>query len=508
MDSSMFLTPPEAWAALVDYRNKYYRKHIAAYSGSRQELNATGSRGTFWKRAGKCKIHVPVAADIAATSSDLLFSEEPRFTCFDESTEDNESAQQKRLDQLVEKNGIHSKLNEAAEDAACTGDVYLKLNWWKDEMDFPVLTVVHGDSAWPEFMLGQLRCIHFFSVLQADPKTGTVIRVYERYRKGEILMSVFAGTQYTLGRKLPETELNNLGFQETIRPPVEDMLAVHVPNIKPNRMTRDGNMGRSDFDGERDMMDELDEVYSSWMRDIRLAKARTIVPAEYLRRKPADMFKEGEYTYEFDEDVETLVALDIDSDKSSGNPITLSQFAIRAEEHAKTCAELISRIVTSAGYAPQTFGLNIEGMAQSGTALHIRENKSYKTSGKKQGYWTKALREIMTAMVHLDAALYPNAGSDKNDEVKVHFTDPTATDISAMSSAVKMLHDAAAVSTETKVAMLHPDWTKKQIDEEIQRIKEEQGMTMPPPDAGLGDLENLRKPPINQDETEEKGDDD
>ncbi len=509
----LFMTPQQAWDALVNYRQKYYRKYIAAYSGNCQELNATGHRGTFWKRAGKCKIHVPLAADIAATSSDLLFSEEPRFTCYDEETEDNESDQQKRLDFLVKKNGIHSKLNEAAEDAACAGDVYLKLNWWQDKLEFPALTVVNGDSAWPEFLFGLLQCIHFFSVVRADYKTGKVIRAYERYERGKISMGLFSGNEYNLGTEMPEADLRRLGFEKVIITPVDDMLAVHIPNIKPNREFRDSHMGRSDFDGQRDLMDELDETYSSWMRDIRLAKARTIVPAEYLRRKPKDMFKEGEYTYEFDEDVETLVALDIDTQNGkSGNPITLSQFDIRAAEHAQTCADLICRIVTSAGYAPQTFGLNIEGMAQSGTALHIRENKSYKTSGKKQAYWTAALEEIMTAMVHLDAVLYSDAGSDIDDEVKVHFSESMASDISTMSAAVKMIHDAQAASIDTKVAMLHPDWTKKQISEEVQRIMDEQGMGMDNPDMGRGDYHTLHmnNPPRNnagsENVQEEKGD--
>ena len=470
----LYLSPRAAWEALVAYRQKYYRKYIAAYSGNRQELNATGHRGTFWKRPGKCKLHVPIAADIAATSADLLFSQEVRFTCFDEETENNESAQQKRLDYLVKHGGIHAKLNEAAEDASCTGDVYLKLSWNRQELGFPALTVAHGDSAWPEFMCGMLRCIHFFSVLRADPGTGQVLRVYERYARGEIVMALFSGTDWDLGLELPESALSRLGFQPRIKAPIGELLAVHIPNTRPNRENRDGNMGRSDFDGQRDLMDALDEAYSSWMRDIRLAKARTIVPAEYLRRRPADMFRDGEYTYEFDEDVETLVALDIDTEKTGGgSPITLSQFSIRAREHAETCADLICRIISNAGYAPQSFGLNIAGMAQSGTALHIREGKSYKTTGKKQAYWTYGLERIMTALIHLDAALYPEAGSDPDDEVKVQFTDPAAADLATVSSAVKLLSDAQAVSTEAKVAMLHPDWTKKQIAEEVGRIRGE-----------------------------------
>ena len=497
-----FLTPQKAWAELVNYRQKYYRKYIAAYSGDRRELNATSERGMFWARPGKAKVHVPIAADIAATSSDLLFSEEPAFTCYDNATEDNESAQQHRLDELVEKNNLHGKLNEGGESCAALGDVYLKLNWRPDEIDFPVLDVVQGDSAWGEFMFGLLQCVHFFSVIRHDVGTDTVYRLYERYQKGRIYMAMFKGSVNDLGGMMPEAVLNDYGFQQEIIAPIDEMLAVHVPNMRPNRMYRDSNLGRSDFDELRSLMDSLDETYSSWMRDIRLAKARLIVPAEYLRRKPADMFNgENKYTYEFDEDVETLVALDIDPDKS-GTGITSSQFAIRSAEHAATCLDIMKNIVSIAGYAPQSFGMDIEGLAQSGTALHIREKKSYNTRGKKQTYWKSPLEAIMTAMVHLDAVLFPGKGSDRDDQVKVRFADSMSNDISTMSSALQMLNSAAAISTQMKIEMLHPDWTKKQIDEEVTRVKVENGMAMDEPDLGLGDFHTT---PTEQTEATEGG---
>lgn len=485
-----FLTPKQAWDELQTYRANYYRKYAAVYGGERIELASTAENGSFWKRNGKCRVHVPVAADIAATSSDLLFSEEPRFTCYDEETEDNDSKNQQRLDELLAANNIHGLLNEAAETNAALGDVYLKLNSRPNEVDYPILTITQGDCAWPEYVLGVLKCVHFFDELKRDSQKNIVWRIYERYERGKIAMAVFKGSSSELGTEDSTGMLEQLGYEREMVTPIPDMMAVHIPNIKPNRLYRSSVHGRSDYDGLRDLMDSLDETYSSWMRDIRLAKARLIVPAEYLRRKASDMFRENEYTYEFDEDVETLVALDIDPQYSSGSAITPSQFAIRAAEHAATCADLLKNIVTVAGYAPQSFGLEISGNAQSGTALHIREKKSFNTQGKKQTYWKSPLENIMTAMIHLDAALFPGMGSEADDSVKVHFADNMANDISTTSASIEMLNRANAVSTEIKVQMLHPDWTKKQLAEEVERIKAEYGMDMQVPDMLMGDLDD------------------
>lgn len=477
----------EAWSALADLRSRFYRKNAAEYSGDSRKLNQTADAGSFWRRKGKCKLHVPIAADIAATGADLLFGEEPQFSTFHQPGDVGELPQQKRLDELVSKNHLISTLSEAAETAAVMGDVYLKLNW-RDNIPYPVITVTQADNALPEYTLGVLDCVHFFSVLSQDATHNECIRVYECYEPGSITMAVFKGTADELGADMGEAALTRLGYSRTINAPIDDMLAVHIPNMRPNRVDRDSPLGRSDFDGERDLMDSLDETFSSWMRDIRLAKARLIVPSEFLRKRPNFDQQGGGFTYEFDEDVETYVAMDMDPDHP-GNAITPSQFAIRSTEHAQTCAELIRQIVSLAGYAPQTFGLDINGTAQSGTALHIREKKSYNTLGKKQNYWKSPLEQILTAMVRLDAALYPSQASDPHDTVTVTFADNTANDLSAMSAAVEMINRATAASLATKVQMLHPDWNQRQLDDEVKRIRVEQGIAVDDPAMGLGDYE-------------------
>lgn len=502
-DFNAFLKPVEAWELLKNYKQCYYNKYSAAYSGGLERLSSTAEFGSFWKRNGKCRVHVPIAADIAATSSDMLFSEEIRFTCFNEETESGDSPDQKRLDELLEKNNIHGLLNEAGESCSILGDVYLKLNWRKDELDTPIITVVQGDSAWPEYVLGVLKCIHFFTVYKVDKQNSFIYRMYERYEPNKITMHMYRGTDDDLGTLINDEVLRQLGYDTEIIPPILEMLAVHVPNIKPNRHDRSSNHGRSDCDGLRGLMDSLDETYSSWMRDVRLAKARLIVPAEYLRRRNKDLFDDGSYTYEFDEDVETLVALDIDSEKVKGDPITSVQFEIRSEQHRMTCENLIREIVTNAGFSPQTFGLDIQGNAQSGTALNIREKKSLKTLGKKQTYWQSPLEKIMSALIHLDYALYPAKGSKADGVVKVRFSDSLANDISTTSNALEMLNRAAAASTEFKVEMLHPDWTKGQIDEEVERIKTEQGLNVDEPNMMMGDFEGSNQ---NENENENGSD--
>ncbi len=477
MDGLEIMDGREAFERLQEHASVYYAMHAACYSGSPRELRMTARPRSFWKRAGKQKIHVPIAADIAATSSDLLFGEECQIAAVNRDEEPNDRVQG-RLETIARRNNIHALLCEAAESCSALGDVYLKVCWDTEEAASPSLRVIQGDAAWPEYRMGGLRAIHIFTpVREQSGRDSTVVRTHECYMPGKILTEVYRGTPENLGIRLEEDALQELGLSPEITVPDGEMLAVHIPNIRPNRMFRGSCMGRSDYDNQRDLMDALDEAYSSWIRDIRLGKARLLVPAEYLRRNPEELFGSDRSfpTFEFDEDVETLCALDVNT-QNGGNMITPTQFTIRSQDHARTCQDLIMKIVSGAGYSPQTFGINIEGMAQSGTALRIREKKSYSTTGKKQAYWQAPLEELLTAMLHLDACLYPAGGSTRDCHVHVSFPDLFTTDLPTTASALQMLTGAMAVSTEVKVRMLHPDWTSDQVREEIGRICAEYGI--------------------------------
>ena len=487
-DITSLYTPAEAWDMLRKKRQLYVRKMLATWSGEHQELRATARYGSFWKRGGKAKIHVPLAADIAAVSADMLFCERPRFTIFDDNKERGETEKQGRLDEMLRKAGIYNKLHEAAEMASAGGDVFLKINYDADRGDCPSLMVVSTEDALPEWRLDHLACVHFFTEIKRDKEGQRIWRLYERYEQGVILSAVFCGDFSDLGVEQPAM-LEELGLSSELRLPVDVMAAVQVFNMRPTRIHSGADTGRSDFEGQRDQLDALDEAMSSWMRDVRLAKARLLIPAEYLRRKPTSGMFAGEdkYTWEFDEDVETLVALNVMNDKNM--EITPSQFAIRSEEHSKTVETLIRNIVSTAGYSPQSFGLDINGTAQSGTALHIREKKSYTTRGKKINYWDAPLEHILTAMLQLDRAIFHTPGIHDTDRVQVEFPDLLTTDISTVASAVNLLHTAQAASYETLVKMQHPEWSSKQIQDEVSLILEQYGVATPEAIPSAGDLE-------------------
>lgn len=498
------LNPMQSWERLSNYKSLYYDSMSAVYSGEHSALRDTADSKTFWNRnSGSGKIHVPIASDIAATSANLLFSKEPTYTIVRDGSDMNESEQQKRLEFLLYKNNIASKLIEGAETCAALGDVYIKIRW-NTRIDYPIIDVVQPDQAWPEYVLGELTCVHFFTDLYTDYENDTFVRVYEKYTKGRIEMCLFKGSQKELGNKLDDSELVQLGYAPEISTPVDEMLAIHIANLRPNRRFRSSMLGRSDFDGLRNLFDALDETYSSWIRDIRLGKAKLIVPIDYLRRKPQSIIDgvAAKGAWEFDADVETYVAMDIDVDRAGGTGITPSQFEIRSTAHAQTCADILRNILQLSGYSPQSFGIDVTGSSSSGTALSIRERRSYATKNKKMLYWQTPLEQILTTAIRVDSVLYPYSGSISTDHVSVAFSDSMSADQSTIAATIEMLERAKSSSVLTRVRMQHPDWSEKQVSDEVEKIKDEYGMNIDSPDLLKGDFEGAGNPDNDQSDDE------
>jgi len=480
-----------------------YRANAAWYSGDPDELRAHAAG--FWQSAEKTKIHIPLAGDLAALAAGFLFSDSPIVKHANEKTND-------RLQEIMSLCGLYQKLLQAAELQAVYGGVFVKWNWDTTRAPYPLFRVVPADAGLPYYANGILTSIRFWSVARVDEDNGGAVwRTEETYTPdGRILTRLLRGSVESLGTAEP---LNAIPETADIQPEANSgtgmLLATYVPARLPNRLRPYAPYGRSDFDGLRSLFSALDEAYSSMIRDIKLGKTQVIVPAEYLRQKKR-MFEaidqaaetQQQPQFAFAKSDEVFVALDYTPDAPQGKDIVPFQPLIRAEEHLKTIEDIVRRIVTLAGYAPQSAGLDIEGRAESGTALNVRERRSMQTAETKKTYWWHALMDMMRAGLALDKALFTR-GLALDGDLAVEFADNTQPDMQTLADTLDKLERAGAVSTDTKVRLLHPDWEDDQVEEEIERIQEERGLISEgEPDPGLGDLE---APPPGTPEDDDAG---
>lgn len=464
--------PPEDWKPHYNI----FDELAVWYSGDADRLLKYYSKsfpdtqmGYYWSmlEAGERReaVHLPLAGDIASMSANLLFSETPDIQF------NKDSKIGKRIQGFIEDNGFINLLLEGAEMSAALSGLFLKLDYDKTLSEHPLLTIRTPANAFPEFRSGRLYSVLFHRVVKED-SAGAQWRLFEKREvvNGQlnITYKLYKGAVDKLGR---EVELNSITEVQQLGL-VDEVLAmpalgcIYIPNMRPNRMFPGSAIGEGDYRACIGLMDSLDFVWSSWMRDIELGLAQLLVDENLLE------------SGKFNKLQRIFVKLNMDAARlgSEGKyePIKDVQFDIRTEDHMKTCDQLMRQIIGMCGYAPQTFGLVEYGQQRdSGTALRIRERKSLLTRQKKERYWIPELTRLFEQMQMMDGI---KKGSKYTpEEVTIVPQDSIIQDDKEKAEVVQLLDSAKAASTLIKVKLMHPDWGEKEIEEEVERIRKEQG---------------------------------
>jgi A118 family predicted phage portal protein len=359
--------------------------------------------------------------------------------------------------------------------------------WDTDIADKPWIDLVPPDAAVPEFKYGRLIAVTFWSVIQDHGKT--VVRHLEKHMltRNEIHHGVYVGTQKELGRQTaltdfdetaPYADLVTQGNVISLPDMADDACTVvYIPNMKPNRIWRDlgpqaAPLGRSDYSGLETLMDGLDEVMSSWMRDIRLGKAKLMVPQSML-----DNIGRGKGAV-FEPEREVMVPLQSLSN-GEGSPLSQQivpwQPNIRWQDHQNTYNALVETIITQAGYSGQTLGLQGD-IAQTATEVVARERKSLTTRGKKITYWRPGLADILYGLMEVSRVVFHEKITPVRPDIE--FADVVLPDALELAQTVAAMRGAESMSIETAVATAHPDWTPDKVAEEVARIYAEINIDM------------------------------
>jgi hypothetical protein len=430
----------------------------------------------------RSRLHVPVAGDIAATSAALLFANPPELKSTLSGAQG--SANQAWLDALID-DGMHSRLLEAADMCSALGGVYLRIVWDTSVSDRPWIQPSPADMGVPQFAYDRLKAVTFWRILSDN---GTdVMRHLELHApaSNQIIHGIYQGDQSDLGEIVPYEnwpaevrQLGNVNEGDTLtlpNLPFDASTVFYVPNARPNKIWRDLGpqawpLGRSDYSGVEPLMDALDECYSSWVRDVRLAVSRLIVPPEYL-----DNIGRGQGAV-FEPDRQVFTPLSFLHDDGKAPSITANQFKIRWEEHQKTCQDLAATIVQKAGYSPQSFG-DYDGPAVTATEIQARERVSGLTRQKKIRYWRPVLQDAIYSLMWV-SKLYFGAAAIEPERPDLEFSQDAIPDEQVLAQTVATLAGAEAASKRTLVAMAHPEWSDDQVQAEVRQIVAETGLEL------------------------------
>jgi hypothetical protein len=435
----------------------------------------------------RSKMHVPVAAEIPQVSADLLFGQPPTITVIDKASPDEPAAKvtQERIDALLGEQA-HTMLHEAAEACAALGHTYLRADWDRDlDSTGPILCAVDADAAYPTYRYGRMVDVLF---VRQWSDGGGVLRHLEYHEPGMIWHSAWMGDNTNLGRPVPlasypqtaELQQDAMVADDSrpgagVATGIDRLDVVGVSNARSRtwrHLPGARDLGRADIAGVESELDALDDTWSSWMRDIRHGRSRIHVPAHMMESRGRGLGAT------VDLDRELYVGLQ--SPPDGALQLTATQFQIRHVEHLATTEALLERILSGAGYSPQTFGLHGDS-ALTATESWARQVRTQNTRLAKVRRWRQALIDLTRITVDLDRAQFGGKGNP--DLVpQVTFAESVSESQLARAQTAQALRVAEAASTETLVGMTHPDWDAEAIKEEAERIVTERGATASPMD--------------------------
>jgi A118 family predicted phage portal protein len=437
----------------------------------------------FWGRPNlqdNPRLHVPVAADLARTSADLLFAEPMTITIPDDAANNPELADE-RLQMVFGGDDTVATLLEAAELASAFGGVYLRL-WWDAAISTNVmLDKVSADAAIPQWKYGKLSAVTFWSVVSV--KQDRYVRHLERHEPGRIIHALYAGDEEMLGEQISLADSQETAWAAplvdaygAILTGVDTLTACYVPNVRPNRLWRRmvglSPLGRSDYDGLEQLFDQLDLAYSSWMQDVEQGKARIFIDKSLLQNNGPG--KGASFDSEQSVFVQVNGGLKA-SANDSGMPIQANQFNIRWLEHSQTCAELLNTILRAAGLSTGSFAdSSLTVGVPTATEINSRDNLSERTRTKKINYWKAALGPLAQTAMELDAHVF-STGVVLTEPPIIQFPTRTMQAPGEMAQTLTALRAARVISLKQSIIERKPNWSDAEVDGEVAAIEAEFG---------------------------------
>lgn len=423
----------------------------------------------------RARLHVPIAADIARTSADLLFAEPPSFILGD-----GKGNGQDRLTAMFGTAETMTELLEGGEVQASLGGCYLRLIWDKEVFEHVQFDIVHADGAIPEWRYGHLSAVTFWRVLHDNGGKGTkVVRHLERHAPGRIEHAVYEGTSSSIGYIMPLADYPELEWaakavnaEGAIPTGVEGLTAAYVPNIRPNRAWRNTEglaaLGRSDYDQLDGLLDAADEAYTSMMRELRISKARAFVDQSLL-----DNMGPGNGA-RFDMEQEIFSPLTGLGKLADGGLVETFQPDIRHEAHRAIIMDISATILRTAGYSAADFGEDPLTGQMTATEVNSRKNLSTRTRDKKILYWKGALEKLARTGVELERTIY-KANELTDEPITVKFPARTGADPTSLAQTIDTLNRAGAISLPEKIRRINPNWDDDQVKDEVAAIRGETG---------------------------------
>lgn len=276
---------------------------------------------------------------------------------------------------------------------------------------------------------------------------------------------------------------------------LKGMLAFEKPNKTPSQEFPNSNYGASDYEGAVDEFDVLDEITSANVREVRTNETKRYIPDSMIMERD----EEGN-PLPFDEFCDSFVTVKGDPDQDAQNKIETSQISDKTESLLAKWKTALSIVCNKAKISPYSLGITwLEAVGPSSESLQERNKTTLDMRKGKLELWDTLLKELLLRALQLNAWMQLNVDGVKekqkadgvpeidftqgNTTVQLDFGEYLTEGVSQRITTWGGAKAQRVASTEECVRQIHPDWTKKQVNDEVNLIRFEDGMSVDNPSS-------------------------
>lgn len=422
----------------------------------------------FWAAVpfGKVrKIHSGIVGIVIDRYRDMIVADMDGI-CFGDEKE--ESRDQETWDKIAKDCSFGELVGESVSGALSSGDGAFKI--CVDETNpHPVIEFYEADKVYFERKGRKIKEIKFYTPYKSGTKE---YRLEETYGFGYVRYKLFSDT----GKEVPMDTLEETRTFQDAEFDGDFMMAVPLIIFPSNKWK---GRGKALFDSKTDNLDALDEVISQWLDAVRMGRIKRYIPEDMIPRDPdTGQLLEAN---PFDNDYVAVNAL---VSEGAVNKIDISQPQISYEAYVNSYASFLD-LVLQGIISPATLGIDLK-KTDNAEAQREKEKITLHMRGKIVESLTTTLPKLAATVMQVNDILYQNHPGEY--ECTVKFGEYASPDFDSTVDTVVKAKSGGVMSIEQSVEEMYGDtWTKEQKEEEVARLKAEQGVA------------ELEEPSVNMD---------
>ncbi len=397
------------------------------------------------------KIHLGLPSTIVDVYADIISDDLLKIGLND---------RQELWDSIAEENNFKDLLKSSLVDVMVGGDGAYKVSFDPKISKLPIIEFFPASRVKYVTKRGRLIEITFISRKYVN---NMEYEFREHYRNDSI--------SYSLWHNNDQVDMSEIEeFKDYVNPVIiPDNFMFAIPLMfKKSKKYKD--RGKSLFDGKHDAFDSLDEAYSQWMLALRKSQPKTYIPETLLPRDP----KTGalqEYN-EFDND---YVMIEGSVTEGSADKVSVEQGEFVADSYERTyCTALDAALMGL--ISPSTIGIDVKKLDNAEAQREKEKVTLYRRNQMVDSLIT-FIPKLVEMVIHAYDSYYNIVFDKKKFECTVTFGGYNNPSFEAQVETIAKAKTGGIMSVRAAVEELYgDDKSEDWIDEEVERIRTEQGI--------------------------------